>query len=373
MVRCPIGPTVSSIIDIMIIFFDATCEQLETADQDILADVFTILSSANADGNHLVVFAPAVKIWLKSGGSNLDLRRKDRELIYAIASEYSARFSLFKKSSVKLTISVSLSGLVEETTGNYTVGYAVFRIGKWSAETNLLVENIDEDGTFYRHILDEMRKRKKLPNISYRLAHGGGTSIEQVFNSVVTRKEIAVALIDSDRLSPYSECSVVEKKLRKTKLLLSGSISDIMPLPCRDIENLIPPFLIEEFGICPHYGVADYEHIKTHYENGFPEDIESISYAFFDVKMGITRLKVDSIKHQNERDWIINNLLTVNGVLVDSLRGLGENFLTIVLRSGALIAKFIEYMSSDYWIAVFDDFFGKIIDFVISDRKLATR
>lgn len=328
------------------------------------------LSSSNVDGKHFLVFAPAVKVWLKDGGVNLDIRKRDRELINAIASEYSARFGLFKQSSVKLIVSLSLSGLEEQSPGNYTIGYASYMMGNWSAEANLLVENIDEDGQFYRHVLNEMRKKKKLPNINFRLGHGGGTSIERVFNDVLSRKEIAVALIDGDRVSPYSECSVVEKKLRKTKSTVSTTISEVMPIPCRDVENIIPPYLLKECGVFPEYDADEYEILMMLYMSNYPDNI---SYAFFDVKLGLTKLKAESIRCEKTKEWLKNNILTVNGEIVDRVRGLGENVLSTFLANGELVAKFIEYISSEYWMAVFNEFFERVLDFVISDRRMVTR
>jgi len=126
------------------------------------------------------------------------------------------------------------------------ISYALFDDSGWIQPSVLLAEDAG-DARFYEHVARAHVAHEKLSGIEIRCSRrgGGGSSTEDQLDAAA-QERLVVCIVDSDRDWPDASDGQTARKVLQVleRLRADHPAVEVLVLPCREIENLIPGSLV---------------------------------------------------------------------------------------------------------------------------------
>lgn len=260
--------------------------------------------------------------------------------------------------------------MISEVTPNkYVIGIDRFLNSNYSRETVLLVEHIENDGSFYKYILDEMKKKAVIKNYMVDINNGGGTAIVPCFQGKINEQRSVVCVLDSDKHAPNDRVSSTVKSVKKIARA-SVYVGNVLETVGHEIENFIPIDIYRQY-LFPEY--QHYNIIEKLVQNQKLKCNGECLWLYFDIKTGIlgSRL-VDKGLSKQTLDWVSQKYLSDNQEIEDlSIPGLGTATMSQFNAIGGAKSAYHSFTRSDYWHEHFEEFFSNLYWYFVAAKKKA--
>jgi hypothetical protein len=352
----------------MLFYLDIGGDELSSIPAEPLSDALSELIQAHRSGHHLAVISRASAQWIRD---HINLSERDKAMLDRIAQDFTQSADLRRSASMFVELR-GPTGANLASNGNAII-VKVDRIRDYRVleRSILLVENTAADGSLYSFLLNNALSRPRYANISFDLAHGGGTSLEMEFRRFSEDRRVFGAVVDSDRDSPLSE----NVKLRR---LVSIKSDSGWPLcfptspPCREAENIIPMGLAMIFPS----GVANASNrvllaiADAEIRNGHAPDQQF--WLFFDIKQGLTSGQIERMR-ANDKGWIVSKMQLIN-IQTDRviLRGYGDRMLAQLNAENRFLGELRKLTRERRWSDVFTDFLNEMIWVFLAGPRIRT-
>ncbi|WP_417452256.1 hypothetical protein [Kiloniella sp.] len=349
----------------MLIIFDVPRLELERENLDIIENLYSELLRASINGIHLVVMTREVSNW---GLENLSLNRRETAHLKLIKQIYTQNAGLIEISFCSLSIEIGEDGLTEPTPHNYRISHKELLEGNYLSESILLVENIENDGQLYKHILGEVKNSHKVKSFNFSLRNGGGSTIVSVFQHEIQNEKVVVCICDSDKYAPNDTISSTYRNLkglsRRHKFI--GLLSETIG---REAENIIPLDIIKDTYLCPNY--ENYDQLEELLELQNTAIHNDCLWLFLDIKNGLNGEELlQRGKLPATLQWIQSKYLRDNNseILNIDVPGFGDAVIGQFLNSWEAKSAFHSFFRSNYWTLHFKEFFEQIYWYFVSNK-----
>ena len=179
------------------------------------------------------------------------------------------------------------------------------------------------------------------PISRFRREHGGGSSTIKRAQEALQKRELGACLLDTDRLTPYSKSNGLVREAKRLSANYDWPLFFISPLPCHEIENVIPHNVITLLQCSPDcewnslgLRISDWE-----CRNGKPP--QTSFWLFLDLKNGLNSIDVEALATE-EQDWIYERMAITGAKPGDSwhYRGYGRSVLRLLLTNNDRAVQF---------------------------------
>jgi hypothetical protein len=352
----------------MIFEISATESQLVSSNRSLLIDVVCELLRAHRMGHHFLILTTDVANWLLA---EIQLSAREHATLVRVRNLFAQSSSLRNKALMRVVIDLAhKSGPVID--GNrLAVNLQDFSTLSHFEKTRLLVENSESDGKFYVKLLDGLKSKIEAPNVVYELHNGGGQGLFKVWEQQIEEGRIVCMLADSDR-KHFSDPEKPEVKgARDFANNLSYKFAWATTLPCREIENLVPPAVLEKLPLA----FNKLPQIKALMKISAIEDIGSTPVnerfsMYYDFKKGVESALKEQKYEQFVCSWVEQKI--AHGGSVSVFSGLGENIISQLLAHAEAWRSFLTHAMSDAWWLIYEDVFSIVLWLGFAPRKQAT-
>lgn len=349
----------------MIFVVDATQQELGAAKRDDLESLFSMLITADRDGQHFFVANRELCKWIEEHVHGLG--RQQLQHLQAIGEQYAIRGSLpnnaYRHTKVVMG-DMSLS--FQKAGGLYSIGHKVFIKKKYAKQqTALVVENIESDGEFYSFLFKEISKSSTLPPYDFDLIHGAGDTMGSLFRKEVEKTKVVVGIVDTDKMAPCDKQSGTANKLStfsSNNLFLGETFYTIG----HETENYIPYQCLTQIYNVP----SPHPSLKT-IDQIFPARTRSVErdkfLLHFDLKDGLDMEQLLSkqkkrLKSAATVQWVREHLSQYDKDLNQlKICGFGKNTSSQFLKNSSAKREFGKFVSSTYWEETFATYFANIL------------
>lgn len=341
----------------MIFEISATAADLEAANRQQLHDVVSDLLQSHRQAHHLVIVARNCADWLIANG---DFNARDRAMLLRLRSEYTQTAGLLISAAMRITVAPahSLGPVVD--TNRIVIGLNDVNWTYLLQRVNLIVEDAEYDGRLYDAIFKATKGKIGAPNISFDKRNGGGTGIFHVWRHQIAEGHIVCLVADSDRRHPDSAIPAKFGEALSFAGEAGSPFAWCMPLPCLEIENLIPVKILRELPCVfekPHE-IDALEKIETSERSAGIDPLKRF-WLYFDLKQGIKNSDLLSSTPAGMGEWYVSRK-AVGGSMA-TYRGFGENVLHQVVNNGEALGKFVREILTRGWWDTFGGFFSFVL------------
>lgn len=347
----------------MLLIFDPPLIQLTNCDQKTMGVLFAELARISSAGLHFVVIGRKTCDWALL---QLDLSGREKSQITRLKQSYTQSGGIIGIAKCALTIDVEGKELIETAPSFFSIGVEKFLNSEYTKESVLLVEHIENDGLFYEHIFESLRKLVAIKYHKVDIKNGGGTTIVACLRDEIAKNRAVVCLLDSDKYSPSDTQSSTAKKACKTaaKQVYVGSVMETVG---REIENFIPLSIYQDH-LFPDYG-----HYPLLHQLLDKQDIECFGdclWLFFDIKQGLDGNALAQKTLSPETiEWIEKKFSSGKQELKDiQIPSIGNATMSQFNALGASKSSFHRFMRSRYWLDHFQNFFIHLYWFFVAEK-----
>ncbi|MGA4551061.1 hypothetical protein [Methylorubrum aminovorans] len=340
----------------MLIHWDFSEEQLRSFDKELIEAFAGEMIRAKRLGHHIISISRRTASWIIN---SLEISNFTRVQLEIMSREYTQTGNLRKQASIYLEIApfahdfeVSQANRVDMSI-NCTMKHNVF------AKSNIIVENIDNDGWFIDFVFQGVRSLSRLPKPAMHFLHGGGGDILRVLKYECEQKSIVCAFMDSDKKAPSSH---MDQKVQDPVRICSDAawpLSFVEATPCHEIENFLPFSVVSDLAkhdsadsIKIIQGIIEHERLNS-------TENEQLYWRWFDIKNGFTEA---CHKHlgENAINWHCEKIDTVHNGQIRYIKGFGEFLIQRSARDNKVKSALIKALNSREWIEEFREFFLRI-------------
>lgn len=352
----------------MIFEITATIEDLIAAQRDRLTDMTCELLRAHRMGHHFLIVPREPSGWLLD---NLDFNERERATLQKIRNDYTQSASLRGKALARIVIDVGHKSGATRDGKSIIVGLADISGYSLVEQTQLLVEDTESDGRLYEKILDQLKERIGAPAVRYDLRNGGGQNIYNVWKQQIEAKKIVCLLADSDRKHHTDVEKTEVAGARKLAEQLEWLFAWAVVLPCREIENLVPAFVLEElpFAYDKAAQICALKKIEEVEIDGGIAPPQRFSF-FYDMKYGLGNAPLHERYKEHVADWIESKLQ--HGGTRPCYNGFGSDVISYLLEQSRALQAFLRHIKSDNWWEIFGEVFALILWLGFAPRRQAT-
>lgn len=340
--------------------------------EDIVADgrllgIASELLRAHRHGSHLLVLERRIADRLLT----LELSQSDRALLARLGAEYTQTGGLHRSSPMYIALANTFERKIEAVASAVHVGLGAIHSTRILEVPVLLVENLSTDGWLIEQLLGVAALHAGRGAMAVDPQHGGGDDIHNVFRTLLQRKKLVVAVVDTDKNCPDG---VANGKLDRLNAVLAANdwpMATAMSIPCRETENLISLDVLlaipSAIGHATNTILLQIANVEAH--GGVAAD--ALFYSYFDIKLGSSSQSALKMA-EPERDWVTQKI-RLGGVAGDwDLPGYGSRVIHQIMADGTHIGRLREMVRSKQWSGSFASFFGFLFWYFISARRLVT-
>ncbi|MCJ7871280.1 hypothetical protein [Phaeobacter sp. J2-8] len=351
----------------MLIYLNATVDQLTAENPAEIEDLFSDLLLASLNGTHFVIIDRRVCDWAKE---NLSCNNRERAQLDRLKELYTQRGSLPSIARSILEVEVGQLQLTEVTPHKYRIGHKPLLNGSYLEDARLLVEHIENDGDILRIILNETRRKHPIRAFRFSLLHGGGADIAACLRVEIPNRHIVVSVVDSDKVAPNDTPSATKRKLDR-EANNQTFVGMVCETPCKEAENYIPIATLRAHRqkICPEF--ISFETLESLITDQNVTGESDCVWLYFDLKKGIESEKLDAISDPSVVDWLRERYQLSDSQFSDiEIGGFGDAILRQFLNCGEAVKDFVSFMNTPYWKTHFANFFDLIYWYFASERKV---
>nr|WP_321457235.1 hypothetical protein [uncultured Cohaesibacter sp.] len=332
-----------------------------------LSFLFSEVLRSSILGFNLIVIRRDICTWAID---NLSLNRREQSHLLHLKNVFSQNGSLVRLAKSKLTIELGTRQLEEISSNNYIIGHVPILRSHYLEKPLLLIEHIENDGTFFSEILHGMRREQPVKEICFQPVNGGGATITACFREELKNQKILVTVIDSDKLAPCDGCSTTMSNLRR-EAARQTYLGIVCETPCREIENFIPFSLLYDHRgrICPNYNC--FEKVDSILNNEVNSSLSNSIWLYFDIKEGATLKSITSKGNDEVKNWLFEKYKSqISEDEEFKIDGFGPSILNQFLRCGEAVKDFSKFTKkNELWKNAFSDFFELIYWHFVSSSK----
>jgi len=341
----------------MIFDLTSSLADLESSDKERLHNVISDLLAVHRAGHHLVIMPRDLADWLVV---NVAFNDRDKALLKWLRDDFTQSEQLLDAASIRVSVSPSQkSGIVVEQK-RIVVGLNDVKWTYLLDRANLLIEDAEYDGQLYLKILDACKGQIDAPNVAFDRRNGGGTGIFHVWKHQVTEGHLVCLVADSDRRHPESLVPTKFSEARTFAVEKGFPFAWCHPLPCLEIENLIPLDVLRLLP-CVFEKAADVDALALIAANEEASKIDVLKrfYLFYDLKLGLKPADLEANNPPGSSDWYAQKK-RVGGDRA-AYKGFGENILSQLLADGDLLNRFLKQVKRREWWDTFGDFVSLLL------------
>ncbi|MET3646143.1 hypothetical protein [Phyllobacterium ifriqiyense] len=339
----------------MIIDFDVASHILAEANQNNLTLVITEILRSHRRGYHLVVMPRATATWILD---NIILSGIDQATLRKLRSEYAQTAELRSTALIRLRV-------LPQHMGGPTLSGKVIEFGLTDLISSnvcekavIVVEDTGSDGQFYENLFKGIIAKIGNVQIGLEMSNGGGENTSRVFKEKISDRRLVVMIADSDKSAPSFD---IPAKISKAKLMAEQAVwplTEVICLPCREVENLVPLHLVEKLRCSQGRGVeiSSLHRIQTAEDKaGIP--VHHQLWMYYDLKRGAP---------EDRSEWL-ETKLRMGGHA--SYQGFGNQMMTQFVADEAIKKEFRQYVKKDHWWNTFGIIFERALWMVVAANR----
>lgn len=312
----------------MIVLFNISIAELESADRSLLAAKFTEIVRAHRLGYHLIVINREICDWIFK---NVYLTADNVAVLHRISTGYTQVGALPRKARIKVQITRLQGSIQNIDDATIDIPLHFDQLEDLLSKPLFIVEDIVNDGNMYKFIFDVIGQKVVRGRYSFDIANGGGERTLDTTIEMSKSNRMIVTFFDSDRRSPVSPNTKLER-FEAATVDLSNPFVQFFQTPCRELENLIHPNAIRL--------ARDFQSAARNFpfwrSLSADSDLDDSVYEvwrWIDLKNGICTVDIVSLVNTAERQWIAKQLIR-HGVNVHDfdIRAFGPRLCNVVLR-----------------------------------------
>jgi hypothetical protein len=349
----------------MLFRFDCEPAELLSCNTQSLEIAISELLAAHRCGYHLVVMNIRVSEWFKK---NVVLNSSDAALVHQIGKQYAQFGEIHHIASA--FVSIVAKGALMREGRKIVVPIEKISQTNLTERSVLLAENSKRDGELYRFISRAVARDCRVPNIDMELQHGGGADLPNVFVERMNDSRIVLAVVDSDKDSPFCNKKGMLAKLetawRNNGFWVGGFF---VMTPCRELENVIPMnVILLEGSICDNgfkkilFDIEEAERAKLDFKYA------TRLWLFVDLKNGLTSPSEMRFSNEHSKSWYVAKLRRFCEVIPVS--GFGDHLIDVVLAKKTVEMR--EELKRRDWKDHFLPFFKEMCWVFCSAKKQIT-
>lgn len=359
----------------MLIYLSFSVPQARALDASFLAQAFTSILHSHRFRLHFAVLERDLADWAVT---SLPLGEADRATLRRLRQSYTQHRRMVDIADHYIRVVAADAAAVGSAhTLSEADGRAILLTLRelmnssiLSGPTSLLVEDIASDGELFSFLIENCHSVMGLPKPSYRLLHGGGDSIDSVFEATL-RMGVPVAVVfDTDFDAPTTSPCAKERRLRAAVARTGARFGFVAPLPCRESENVVPAA-----------AVLAHTHLKSC--RGLPilmriESLEGASgcahdqrfWLYFDMKGGLAAGAYQAIEPASARSWVAAKCASAgHDPDAEHIEGFGGRAAARVLSEGSSASALREELRTQAWQAVFGSFMRRLLWILAGGRR----
>jgi len=358
----------------MLIYLDECDKKLETWDIDQVESLYVELISSSLKGYHDVHISRIACEW---GLKRLNLPRKHLAHLKSMLQKIPTTAGILTECPVLIKLVFSDVEFVRTTTGFDLSAKYVLENNLLGRPATLVVENSIYDGEFYKLIFNHCVKSSIFKSYNLNIENGGGNTTASVFDDNIKQKRITVAIVDTDKRSPYGPFGDTHKKVMGVHAKhLNTYIGDAYATYGREAENILPTACVFELAAGNSTFLSNPYLAKCGHNEYLPDNF----WDFFDLKKGfngtsllakvkpsrgVSRYETPCVKWWAKIFGI--DVDEIDAVIIPSA---GANLLSRFLNNGNAVAEFRRVMRTGNWQKRYLDYFLDILWFFCASRRV---
>lgn len=344
----------------MIINLDMDLASLESLASEIRDELVHELVRMHRHGYHVLIIERSLVDCLLRV---CDLSDMYRSTLLGIRSEYTQTGGLVNEAPYLLKISArdrfqktSTRVIVEMTPARFLSA----RIA--ASPTRLVVEDAVSDRALYEFLIKNTSDLFRITNPKWVIDNGGGNRIADVVAARAEEGYVVMAIVDTDHWAPRAVVCEKQRSVSQKIENVNWPLAFCLATPAREGENLLPLSALAEHRHLKVCSARDLLQKITDAERDLKEQPERSFILFFDLKNGISPEVWNSIKTQEEKEFVAQRLALIGiNIEIAKISGFGDRIVDRLLEEGAAAADFRRGVRTSAWLSLFGTFLRCIV------------
>lgn len=347
----------------MIVKFNFTHEDIAHIQDEMLSELFSEAARSSLLGYHRIIISRSLAKW---AADNLDLTTKHRKHILRLGQDFTQLGGQACNAKYKMLVCPKADSISYDNNGTWTIGIAHALPEGFLSQTTLVLENAKNDGDFYNLILSQSAKNLRFGDISYAIAHGGGSGSGNEVKRIFELGKAVSCICDTDLKVRGGAASDTFNSVMAVKCEINP-IGAIVGTPAREVENFLPLSIVRK--ITTKHDELDYIEslIRKQETDVSPGDC---LWLFIDIKDGFPEGVLDSYCRSAEaRQWVSRKFnVPDNEIQNISISPLGQNVLSEFMRCPQMKSELHKHIRSTYWATHFKEWVWEVL-WALAGRK----